>query len=143
MSALPGIRLIANWTIQDTLPVVAPYVDGVCWENFAPSSWAEKPGSPRSWMMGIRNRLAAEQALLLGHAHFGEQYPADAVELGQRDGSAEAVRKHVPQALLEGKKMDDAIRFAHAAAAIAVTRKGAQPSVPWRKEIDEFLSQQG
>ncbi|HAS0716248.1 TPA: ribokinase [Enterobacter hormaechei subsp. steigerwaltii] len=46
-------------------------------------------------------------------------------------------------ALLEGKAMDDAIRFAHAAAAIAVTRKGAQPSVPWRKEIDEFLSQQG
>ncbi|WP_320727291.1 ribokinase [Enterobacter sp. 118C5] len=45
-------------------------------------------------------------------------------------------------ALLEGKAMDDAIRFAHAAAAIAVTRKGAQPSVPWRKEIDEFLSQQ-
>lgn len=46
-------------------------------------------------------------------------------------------------ALLEGKAMDDAIRFAHAAAAIAVTRKGAQPSVPWRQEIDEFLSQQG
>jgi len=46
-------------------------------------------------------------------------------------------------ALLEGMRMDDAIRFAHAAAAIAVTRKGAQPSVPWRKEIDEFLSQQG
>ncbi|MGA4468974.1 ribokinase [Enterobacter hormaechei] len=46
-------------------------------------------------------------------------------------------------ALLEGKAMDDAIRFAHAAAAIAVTRKGAQPSVPWRKEIDGFLSQQG
>ena len=46
-------------------------------------------------------------------------------------------------ALLEGKAIDYAIRFAHAAAAIAVTRKGAQPSVPWRKEIDEFLSQQG
>lgn len=46
-------------------------------------------------------------------------------------------------ALLEGKAMDEAIRFAHAAAAIAVTRKGAQPSVPWRKKIDEFLSQQG
>ncbi|MFP5975774.1 ribokinase [Enterobacter mori] len=46
-------------------------------------------------------------------------------------------------ALLEGRALDEAIRFAHAAAAIAVTRKGAQPSVPWRKEIDEFLSQQG
>ncbi|WP_437888202.1 ribokinase [Phytobacter sp. V91] len=46
-------------------------------------------------------------------------------------------------ALLENNALDDAIRFAHAAAAIAVTRKGAQPSVPWRKEIDDFLSQQG
>lgn len=45
-------------------------------------------------------------------------------------------------ALLEGEPLDKAIRFAHAAAAIAVTRTGAQPSVPWRNEIDEFLSQQ-
>lgn len=46
-------------------------------------------------------------------------------------------------ALLEAKPLADAIRFAHAAAAIAVTRKGAQPSVPWRNEIDDFLRQQG
>ena len=46
-------------------------------------------------------------------------------------------------ALLEDFALDDAIRFAHAAAAIAVTRKGAQPSVPWRKEIDDFLAKQG
>jgi ribokinase len=45
-------------------------------------------------------------------------------------------------ALLEGKPMDSAVLFAHAAAAIAVTRPGAQPSVPWRKEIDDFLAQQ-
>ncbi|HCC2452670.1 TPA: ribokinase [Klebsiella variicola] len=46
-------------------------------------------------------------------------------------------------ALLEGTSLPEAICFAHAAAAIAVTRKGAQPSVPWRTEIDEFLAQQG
>ncbi|HAT2609335.1 TPA: ribokinase [Kluyvera intermedia] len=46
-------------------------------------------------------------------------------------------------ALLENLALDEAIRFAHAAAAIAVTRKGAQPSVPWRKEIDDFLAKQG
>jgi len=46
-------------------------------------------------------------------------------------------------ARLEGKAMHDAVRFAHAAAAIAVTRSGAQPSVPWRAEIDNFLQQQG
>ncbi|CAI9394769.1 MULTISPECIES: ribokinase [Citrobacter] len=45
-------------------------------------------------------------------------------------------------ALLEEKPLSDAIRFAHAAAAIAVTRKGAQPSVPWRDEIEAFLGQQ-
>ena len=44
-------------------------------------------------------------------------------------------------ALLEGKADEEAIIFAHAAAAIAVTRSGAQPSVPWRNEIDEFLTQ--
>ncbi|WP_337024560.1 MULTISPECIES: ribokinase [unclassified Pantoea] len=46
-------------------------------------------------------------------------------------------------ARLEGVAMHDAVRFAHAAAAIAVTRPGAQPSVPWRTEIDNFLQQQG
>lgn len=45
-------------------------------------------------------------------------------------------------ALLEGRALLDAVRFGHAAAAIAVTRPGAQPSVPWRKEIDEFLARQ-
>ena len=46
-------------------------------------------------------------------------------------------------ALLEQQAMPEAVRFAHAAAAIAVTRSGAQPSVPWREEIDRFLQQQG
>ena len=45
-------------------------------------------------------------------------------------------------ALLEGRVLLDAVRFGHAAAAIAVTRPGAQPSVPWRKEIDAFLAGQ-
>ncbi|NBM48111.1 ribokinase [Proteus sp. G2666] len=43
-------------------------------------------------------------------------------------------------ALLEGQSIMPAIRFAHAAAAIAVTRAGAQPSVPWRHEVDTFLA---
>lgn len=45
-------------------------------------------------------------------------------------------------ALLEGKNAEEASHFANAAAAIAVTRSGAQPSVPWREEIDTFLSAQ-
>ena len=45
-------------------------------------------------------------------------------------------------ALLEHKAMAEAIRFAHAAAAISVTRKGAQPSIPSRAETLAFLVQQ-
>lgn len=45
--------------------------------------------------------------------------------------------------LQEGKSMDESIRFAHAAAAISVTRLGAQTSIPSRAEVDEFLKQNG
>ncbi|MGC6407397.1 ribokinase [Bisgaard Taxon 45] len=42
-------------------------------------------------------------------------------------------------ALLEDKPLEEAIRFAHAAAAISVTREGAQPSIPTRQETLNFL----
>ncbi|SHF52206.1 ribokinase [Vibrio gazogenes] len=44
--------------------------------------------------------------------------------------------------LLEGLSMQHAIRFAHASAAISVTRFGAQTSIPARQEVDTFLAQQ-
>jgi ribokinase len=43
-------------------------------------------------------------------------------------------------ALGERKGLEDAIRFASAAAAISVTRLGAQPSVPHKAEIEAFLN---
>jgi len=46
-------------------------------------------------------------------------------------------------ALGEGYALIEAVRFANAAAALSVTRLGAQPSVPTRGEIDQFLKQQG
>jgi ribokinase len=43
-------------------------------------------------------------------------------------------------ALLEGRDPWAAARFANAAAAIAVTRRGAQASMPSRADVDEFLA---
>ena len=40
-------------------------------------------------------------------------------------------------ALAEGKELDQAINFANAAGALSVTKAGAQPSVPWRQELEE------
>lgn len=39
----------------------------------------------------------------------------------------------------EGLSLSAAARFASAAAAISVTRAGAQPSLPYRSEVDQFL----
>ncbi|AFM41695.1 ribokinase [Desulfosporosinus acidiphilus SJ4] len=44
-------------------------------------------------------------------------------------------------AMVEGKPVQEALRFASAASALTVTRKGAQTSIPERLEIDAFLSQ--
>ncbi|EJL6399421.1 ribokinase [Vibrio navarrensis] len=43
--------------------------------------------------------------------------------------------------LLEDMPLESAIKFAHAAAAISVTRFGAQTSIPTRKEVDAFLAE--
>ena len=42
-------------------------------------------------------------------------------------------------ALAEGRPLADAVRFANAAAALSVTKLGAQPSAPLRRDIEKFL----
>lgn len=46
-------------------------------------------------------------------------------------------------ALSEGKNVEQALRFANAAGALAVTKAGAEPSLPSRSEIEAFLRDQG
>lgn len=43
-------------------------------------------------------------------------------------------------ALLEKQSLESAVKFAHAAAAIAVTRLAAAPSIPTREEIERFIT---
>jgi ribokinase len=59
--------------------------------------------------------------------------PVDAVAAGDVFSGAFAVAR------TEGQTVREAVRFACAAAAISVTRKGAQPSIPKRREIEAFL----
>jgi len=44
-------------------------------------------------------------------------------------------------ALMEGRSLRESVRFSSAAAALCVTKLGAQPSAPTRKEIDIFMNQ--
>jgi ribokinase len=55
-------------------------------------------------------------------------------------GAGDVFNGALAAALAEGKSLPDAARFASAAAAISVTRLGAQTSAPRRKEIDRLLA---
>lgn len=77
----------------------------------------------------------------LSHNQQGQLIPAFVVHAIDTIGAGDTFNGAFMTALLEDKDIVDAIKFGNAAAAISVTRKGAQPSVPWRQEIDEFIQQ--
>ena len=45
-------------------------------------------------------------------------------------------------ALAEGRTLLESMDFAAAVAALSVTKKGAQPSLPWRTEVEAFISKE-
>jgi ribokinase len=55
-------------------------------------------------------------------------------------GAGDVFNGALAVALAEGRTMIEAVRFGTAAAAISVTRPGAQPSAPRRREIQAVLA---
>ena len=72
----------------------------------------------------------------------GEIVPGFRVQAVDTTAAGDTFNGAFVTALLEDKPLAQAIRFAHAAAALSVTKKGAQPSIPTRKETLEFFAQQ-
>lgn len=66
--------------------------------------------------------------------------PAFAVTVRDSTAAGDTFNAALAVALAEGKPIAEALRFANAAAAISVTRLGAQASVPARQEVEEFLA---
>jgi ribokinase len=60
--------------------------------------------------------------------------PVDTTAAGDAFNGALAVK------LAEGADLAEAVRFAAAAGAISATRPGAQPSLPTRAELEDFLA---
>jgi ribokinase len=65
--------------------------------------------------------------------------PAFAVDAIDTVGAGDCFNGAFAVALLEGRDPRDAAQFASAAAAISVTRRGAQASMPSRSEVESFL----
>lgn len=88
--------------------------------------------------MGSRGCLVASQR----DPHpIRQQIPAFKVQAVDTTAAGDVFCGALATALAEGQTIVQALRFASAAAAICVTRMGAQPSIPDRREIEDFLVQ--
>lgn len=65
--------------------------------------------------------------------------PGFAVEALDTTAAGDTFNAALAVALVENRPMEEALRFANAAAALSVTRLGAQSSAPSRQEVDQFL----
>jgi len=66
--------------------------------------------------------------------------PAFPVEVRDTTAAGDTFNAALAIALAESRPIEDALRFANAAAALSVTRPGAQASIPTRAEVDAFLA---
>jgi len=68
-----------------------------------------------------------------------ELIPGFEVEAVDTTAAGDVFNGALAVALAEGSALTEAVRFANAAAALAVTKLGAQPSAPSREEIERLL----
>lgn len=72
----------------------------------------------------------------------GRSFPAYTVNAVDTTAAGDAFNGALAVALMEGKGVDAAIPFAAAAAALSVTRMGAQSSMPTKREVLRFCRSQ-
>lgn len=84
-------------------------------------------------------KLGERGALLAERGREVIYVPGFRVKAVDTTGAGDAFNGALAVALLEGKTLLEATRFANAAGALAVTRPGAQPSMPTRTELDSYL----
>jgi ribokinase len=89
----------------------------------------------------LRALGAREVVLKLGDRgcfHDGTHYPGYPVDACDTTAAGDVFNAALAVALAEGQPFENALPFANRAAAISVTRPGAQTSVPTRAEVDSF-----
>ena len=104
------------------------------------------PHDPSSAVRRLRQLGARDCVITLGAAGClvagdrAEHCPAVSVQVVDTTAAGDAFTGALAVALAEGRSLTDAARFANRAAALAVTRAGAQPSLPTRAEIESLAT---
>ncbi|MGM7698271.1 ribokinase [Microbacterium sp. A84] len=82
----------------------------------------------------------AEQGSCVVTADGAEIVPPLPVEAVDTTAAGDAYAGYLGAALANGASLTDAVRLATAAGALTVTKQGASPSLPLRRDVDAFLA---
>jgi ribokinase len=96
--------------------------------------------------MGARNvalKLGSQGVFLAGRDCAAQHVPGFAVKAVDTTAAGDCFNAAFAVALTSGKPPAEAARYGAAAAAISVTRSGAQPSLPTGAEVQAFLEHAG
>lgn len=91
---------------------------------------------------GVTNvilKLGEKGALVLSQGGAYAKVPAFPVQAVDTTAAGDAFNGAFAVALMRGQNINESTRYACAVAAISVTRRGAQPSMPSRAEVAKFL----
>jgi len=102
-----------------------------------------KEGCQALLRKGVKNvlvTLGARGAMLVNNNEASIFAPPD-IKVVDTTAAGDTFNAAIAVMLAEGRSYHDAIKFANIASTIAVSRKGAQTSVPARQEVDNFSKQ--
>lgn len=92
---------------------------------------------------GVRNVLVTigPRGALLCNAETTEIFPTFDTQRVDTTAAGDTFNAGFAVGLAEGKTLRDSITLANAAAAISITHKGAQTSIPTRQEVEQLLKE--
>ena len=94
--------------------------------------------------LGVKTVIckAGSEGAYLAKKNIWKHIPSFHVDAIDTTACGDAFNGALAVALAEGQPIEDAILFANAAGALAATKQGAQPSLPYRRELNMFLEKQ-
>lgn len=125
-----------------------PLVDVLVVNEGEAAALAGMAGAPEALAQALRERGPAAVLVSLGAAGLcwvdaegARHVPARPVKAVDTVGAGDTLVGALVTALAEGQPIEDALHFAQAAAALAVSRTGVQDAMPRRAEVEQLLKE--